>query len=137
MSLVCDIGQGMSILLGLPIALKIAILACSKQGASLENPKMILKRYHHKQLLLKMKVLKKGQIKEEEMRWPQSETTHHSLATSDYHDKGLQNYLPFSSFSAYLEGIKMVTSFPVFLCFYCKSNLLIYVAITGKILFYL
>ena len=59
----------------------------------------------------------------------------HSLAKSDFHDKGLQNCLPFFSFSAYLEGIKVVTSLPVCLCFCCKSDLLICLVITGIILF--
>lgn len=59
----------------------------------------------------------------------------HSLAKSDFHDKGLQNCLLFFSFSAYLEGIKVVTSLPVFLCFCCKSDLLICLVITGIILF--
>lgn len=59
----------------------------------------------------------------------------HSLVKSDFHDKGRQNYLPFFSFSAYLEGIKMVTSLPMVLCFCCKCDLLICLVITGIILF--
>ena len=59
----------------------------------------------------------------------------HSLAKSDFHDKGLQNCLLFFSFSAYLEGIKVVTSLPVFLCFCCKRDLLVCLVITGIILF--
>lgn len=84
-----------------------------------------------------MKFKEKPAIKEEQMKWTQSETMNQAPVKSDFHDKGLQNYLPFFSFSAYLEGIKMVTSLPVFLCFCCKSDLLIWLVIAGIILFYI
>lgn len=104
----------------------------------LKTLQMIERRCLHKHhCFWKGKFKEKTAIKWEEIRWPQSETVNHSLVISDFYDKGLQNYLPFFSFSAYLEGINMLTSLPMFLCFCCKSDLLICLVITGIILFYM
>jgi hypothetical protein len=78
----------------------------------LKNPTFdfILKEPLQVAPFFKAKFKEKTALKEEEMRWPGSEMNH-PLVESDFHDKGLQNYFPFFSFSAYLQGIKMVTSF--------------------------